>query len=112
MNTCVFYLKGECYHPNTIKHPSKKDCKACPYFISKGKTCCNKKSIYVKWLGIYWYGIPFPKRLEFKRVFPYIKVREEKYCGCIVMLKDLLKSLKLGIKVYRELSRKRKNANN
>jgi len=58
--------------------------------------CCKKKPLIVTWLGINWYGTPYPKRMPkaikeaLKRYREVIK-EDTSGCGCIVRFKKFMR---------------------
>ena len=57
-----------------------------------GRPCrgCGPGSVeIVAWLGVLWYGIPWPKRIRLRWRPPFLAVAEVPGCGCFKLVKDL-----------------------
>jgi len=61
-------------------HSARQDC-------PKGR---HPKSGVVRWLGVWWYGVPYPIRRYLKAIGKVKDYRKLPGCGCIKAIKDAL----------------------
>lgn len=66
------------------------------------KGCGKGRWKEVRWLGMYWRGTPYPKRL--------FRKGPHHGCGCLVIGKDAWYAVEAGWKTYRALCDMRKRA--
>ena len=88
---CTFW-NGRCTKNHWGGKPDLDLClRVCPDYSGpdRGQLVQATISANVRWLGLTWIGVPWPKRIRLRGKFPFVFVRQSHGCGCVKPLKSI-----------------------